>query len=76
LYRLQLANRDVPAGFAKWIKRRSQELQVGISLGQEMEQKLNAQIKVCLRSASYLIHPSSENLFELPDDLFLLGLSG
>ncbi|XP_006338745.1 uncharacterized protein [Solanum tuberosum] len=42
---LQLANRDVPAGFAKWIKRRSQELQVRISLGQEMEQKLNAQIK-------------------------------
>ncbi|KAK4712750.1 hypothetical protein R3W88_007263 [Solanum pinnatisectum] len=42
---LQLANRDVPTGFAKWIKRRSQELQVRISLGQEMEQKLNVQIK-------------------------------
>ncbi|KAL3347089.1 hypothetical protein AABB24_025486 [Solanum stoloniferum] len=42
---LQLANGDVPAGFAKWIKRRSQELQVRISLGQEMEQKLNVQIK-------------------------------
>ncbi|XP_049346609.1 uncharacterized protein LOC125811145 isoform X6 [Solanum verrucosum] len=42
---LQLANRDVPAGFAKWIKRRSQELHVRISLGQEMEQKLNVQIK-------------------------------
>ncbi|KAK4367323.1 hypothetical protein RND71_011115 [Anisodus tanguticus] len=42
---LQLANRDVPAGFVKWIKRRSQELQVRISLGQEMEQKLNVQLK-------------------------------
>nr|XP_019068117.1 uncharacterized protein LOC101257819 isoform X6 [Solanum lycopersicum] len=42
---LQLANRDVPAGFAKWIKRRSQEFHVRISLGQEMEQKLNVQIK-------------------------------
>ncbi|CAN4082229.1 unnamed protein product [Withania somnifera] len=42
---LQLANRDVPAGFAKWIKRRSQELQVRISLGQEMEQKLHMQLK-------------------------------
>ncbi|XP_015065892.1 uncharacterized protein LOC107011077 isoform X5 [Solanum pennellii] len=42
---LQLANRDVPAGFAKWIKRRSQEYYVRISLGQEMEKKLNVQIK-------------------------------
>ncbi|CAN4079039.1 unnamed protein product [Withania somnifera] len=42
---LLLAKRDVPAGFAKWIKRRSQELQVRISLGQEMEQKLHVQVK-------------------------------
>lgn len=42
---LQLANKDVPAGFAKWIKKRSQELQLRTSLGQEMEQKLNVQIK-------------------------------
>ncbi|PHT51756.1 hypothetical protein CQW23_06218 [Capsicum baccatum] len=45
ILRLQLANKDVPAGFAKWIKKRSQELQLRTSLGQEMEQKLNAQIK-------------------------------
>ncbi|XP_060194918.1 uncharacterized protein LOC132624107 isoform X2 [Lycium barbarum] len=42
---LQLANRDVPAGFSQWIKRRSQELQVRISLCQEMDQKRNVQIK-------------------------------
>ncbi|XP_009792926.1 uncharacterized protein [Nicotiana sylvestris] len=42
---LHLANRDVPAGFANWIQRRSQGLQVRRSLGQEMEQKLKVQIK-------------------------------
>ncbi|XP_070052021.1 uncharacterized protein [Nicotiana tomentosiformis] len=42
---LHLANRDVPAGFANWIQRRSQGLQVRKSLGQEMEQKLKVQIK-------------------------------
>lgn len=74
LYRLHLANRDVPAGFANWIQRRSQGLQVRKSLGQEMEQKLKVQIKVYLRSASYISKfPESP---ELSDNLFLLGLSG
>lgn len=74
LYRLHLANRDVPAGFANWIQRRSQGLQVRKSLGQEMEQKLKVQIKVYLRSASYISKfPESP---ELSDNLFYLVYQG
>ncbi|MCD9645705.1 hypothetical protein HAX54_034842 [Datura stramonium] len=58
---LQLANRDVPAGFANWVQRRSQELHVRISLGQEMKQKLNVQIKGNEKK-------SSDGIFAEPTD--------
>lgn len=64
---LQLANRDVPAGFAKWIERRSQELQMRMSLGQEMEQKLNVQIKGEEKNSSDGIFPELTDSKEAQD---------
>ncbi|KAK2968820.1 hypothetical protein RJ640_028213 [Escallonia rubra] len=39
---LHLANRDLPAGFANWIRRQLEKRQLTVSLGQEMKEKLKS----------------------------------
>lgn len=47
LDRLQLANKDIPAGYSNWIKKKTKAQQMVKSLGQELGVKMEFQEEVC-----------------------------